>query len=112
NQIIEALLEFARAGAVPALGARADLTEVLNSVVAGIRPRLETIQVELTVAPVPPVEVACTAGALSSVLSNLVGNAAKFVVEGSELPRRIAVRVSEGAQTAHVEVEDNGPGIP
>lgn len=112
NQIIEALLEFARAGAAPAAGARANLTDVLNAVIAGIRPRLDTIQVELTVEPVPPVELACTPGALSSVLSNLVGNAAKFVVEGSELPRRIAVRVSEEALTAHVEVEDNGPGIP
>lgn len=112
NQVIEALLEFARAGAAPAPGARADLGEVLNAVVAGVRPRLETIQVELTVGPVPPLEMACSAGALSSVLSNLVGNAAKFVVEGSELPRRIAVRVSEEAHSAHVEVEDNGPGIP
>jgi signal transduction histidine kinase len=112
NQIIEALLEFARAGAAPALGARADLTEVLSAVVAGIRPRLETIQVELTVAPVPPLEIACAPGALSSVLANLVGNAAKFVVEGSELPRRISVRVSEESHTARVEVEDNGPGIP
>src|SRR6185437_7279943 len=112
NQIIEALLEFARAGAAPTLGARANLTDVLNTVVAGIRPRLETIQVELTIEPVPPLEVACTPGALSSVLSNLVGNAAKFVVEGSELPRRIAVRVSDETHAAHVEVEDNGPGIP
>ena len=112
NQIIEALLEFARAGAVPATGARADLSEVLNAVLTGVRPRLEASQVELTVAPMPPLEIACTAGALSSVLSNLLGNAAKFVVEGSELPRRIAVRVSEEAQAARIEVEDNGPGIP
>lgn len=112
NQVIAALLEFARAGATPATGARADLTEVLNSVLAGIGPRLETIHVELTVLPVPQLEIACTAGALSSVLSNLLGNAAKFVVEGAELPRRIAVRVSEEAHMAHVEVEDNGPGIP
>jgi signal transduction histidine kinase len=112
NQVIEALLEFARAGAVPATDARANLTEVLNAVLAGIRPRLETIKVELTVTPVPALEIACTPGALSSVLSNLLGNAAKFVVEGSELPRRIAVRVSEEPHAAHVEVEDNGPGIP
>jgi signal transduction histidine kinase len=112
NQVIEALLEFARAGAVPVTDARADLTEVLNAVLAGIRPRLETIKVELSVTPVPALEIACTPGALSSVLANLLGNAAKFVVEGSELPRRIAVRVSEEAHTAHVEVEDNGPGIP
>jgi signal transduction histidine kinase len=112
NQVIEALLEFARAGAVPATGAQANLGEVLQAVLAGIRPRLETIQVELNVAPVPALEIACTAGALSSVLSNLVGNAAKFIVEGSEQPRRIAVRVSEEAHAARVEVEDNGPGIP
>jgi signal transduction histidine kinase len=112
NQIIEALLEFARAGAAPPLEARANVTEVLNAVVAGIRPRLETIEVELTVTPVPSLELACAPGALSSVLSNLVGNAAKFIVEGSELPRRISVRVSEETHTARVEVEDNGPGIP
>src|SRR6185312_1180126 len=112
NQVIEALLEFARAGAAPALGARADLIEVLNAVVAGIRPRLETIEVELTIAPVPPLEIACAPGALSSVLANLVGNAAKFIVEGSELPRRISVRVSEESHAARVEIEDNGPGIP
>jgi signal transduction histidine kinase len=112
NQVIEALLEFARAGAAPATGAQANLSEVLQAVLAGIRPRLERIQVELNVTPVPPLEIACTAGALSSVLSNLVGNAAKFIVEGSEQPRRIAVRVSEEAHAARVEVEDNGPGIP
>lgn len=112
NQVIEALLEFARVGAAPALGARANVREALNAVVAGMRPRLETAQVELSVAPVPPLEVACTAGALSSVLANLLGNAAKFVVEGSELPRRLTVRVSDGSHGARVEVEDNGPGIP
>lgn len=112
NQIIEALLEFARAGAVPAAGAQANFAEVLSSVLAGLRPRLERSQVELAVGQVPPLELACTPGALSSVLSNLLGNAAKFVMEGSELPRRISVRVAEEAHEAHVEIEDNGPGIP
>lgn len=112
SQVIEALLGFATAGAVPATEGRADLNVVLNAVLAGIRPRLEAIDVELTVAPVPPLEIACSAGALSSVLANLLGNAAKFVLEGSELPRRIAVRVREEAHAAHIEVEDNGPGIP
>ena len=112
NQIIEALLEFARAGAAPEPAARADLSEVLQGVLTSLRPRLEPIAAELIVAPVPPLQVSCTPGALSSVLSNLLGNAAKFVVEGSELPRRICVRINEQADAAHVEIEDNGPGVP
>ena len=112
NQMIDALLEFARAGAASAPEGRADLAEVLSTVVASVRPRLDAIQAELTVAPVPSLEVCCAPGALSSVLSNLLGNAAKFLVEGSELPRRIAVRVNEKGNLAHVEIEDNGPGIP
>ncbi len=112
NQVIEALLEFARAGAAPNPEARADLSEVLQGVLASLRPQLEPIAAELSVSTVPPLQVACTPGALSSVLSNLLGNAAKFVVEGSELPRRIRVRVNEQDGSAHVEIEDNGPGIP
>jgi signal transduction histidine kinase len=112
NQIIEALLEFSSAGAAPAPEARADLNEVLQGVLASVQPRLEAIAAELRVAPIPSVQVVCPPGALSSVLSNLLGNAAKFVVEGTELPRRISVRISEREDSVLVEIEDNGPGIP
>jgi signal transduction histidine kinase len=47
-----------------------------------------------------------------SVLSNLLGNAVKYVVDGTELPRKVSVRVHEQHGAAHVEVVDNGPGVP
>jgi len=88
------------------------MAEVLNAVVAGLRERLESSQIELTVSTAAPVQVACPPGALSSVLANLMGNAAKYVVEGSQAPRRIDVRIDERSTAAHVEIEDNGPGVP
>jgi len=112
SQIIEALLEFSSAGAASVAEARADLNEVLQGVLASVQPRLEAIAAELRVAPVPSVQLACPPGALSSVLSNLLGNAVKFVVEGAELPRRISMRINEQEDSVQVEIEDNGPGIP
>jgi signal transduction histidine kinase len=112
NQIIEALLEFARAGAEPLADASADLAEILGGVVSAVRPRLEASQAQLDLDAVPDVRVACAPGALSSVLSNLLGNAAKYVVDGTELPHRVCVRFTEREEDVRIEVEDNGPGIP
>lgn len=50
-------------------------------------------------------------GALSQILLNLVGNAAKFTENGSVtvVPRLVEM---EGATMLEVEVKDTGPGIP
>jgi signal transduction histidine kinase len=64
------------------------------------------------VGPMMDVQIAVSPEALSSVLSNLLGNAVKYVGEGSQLPHRIGVRVSRRARLARIEVEDNGPGLP
>jgi signal transduction histidine kinase len=67
--------------------------------------------IELRIEDVPEVEVACAAGALTSVVANLLRNAVKYVVDGSGAPR-VTVRARERAGRVRVEVEDNGPGIP
>jgi two-component system phosphate regulon sensor histidine kinase PhoR len=46
--------------------------------------------------------------ALGQILDNLVDNAVKYTQEGS----RITVRWRDDRQQVHLEVQDNGPGIP
>jgi signal transduction histidine kinase len=112
GHIIDALLEFARAGANPSLGARADLQVILDEVVTDFFPAAKALNAELRVDPFPPRQLACTPGALTSVLSNLLGNAVKYIVEGTELPHRISVRAYDLENAVRVEVQDNGPGLP
>jgi len=67
----------------------------------------------LQVEPYSPRQLACTPGALTSVLSNLIGNAAKYGGEGHRVPPRIQVRCKEAhGNLARIEVDDNGPGLP
>jgi signal transduction histidine kinase len=46
---------------------------------------------------------------LTQVVMNLLSNAAKFVPQGSG---RVDVLLSHDARGIHVEVQDNGPGVP
>lgn len=112
NAIIDGLLEFARSGANPKPDARADLAEVIDEVVATLRPKAAAAQTELQIEPFASVEVACTAAALGSVIANLVGNAVKYIVDGPHANRRICIRVEERPGAARIEIADNGPGLP
>jgi signal transduction histidine kinase len=110
--VIDGLLEFATSGARPVPGAQADLNAVLHEVLTSVRPAAEAAQAELRIGPITEVSLAVAPEALSSVLSNLLGNAVKYVGEGQQLPHRIGVRASQRAGLARIEVEDNGPGLP
>jgi len=111
NDIINGLLEFARAGANPEPDASAELAEMLEAVLGDLRAAAAEVGAELRVEPFPPTHLACTPGALTSVLANLVGNAVKYVGDDQRTPR-IVVRVRDQGDRARVEVEDNGPGLP
>ncbi len=112
NQIINGLLEFARAGATPTPGAWADLAHVLDEVLTDVRPAAMAEGAEILVDAFPPIRLACTPGALTSVLANLLGNAIKYIGGGERLPRRIAIHVKPRDGNVCVEIEDNGPGLP
>lgn len=112
RRVIDGLLEFARSGARPMEGAQADLAVVLDEVLVAVRPAAEAAHAELRVGPLTDVPLAVAPEALSSVLSNLIGNAVKYVGEGQQLPHRIGVRASRRADHTRIEVEDNGPGLP
>jgi signal transduction histidine kinase len=110
--LLGALLDFARSGGKPPTGARAELRDVVERVVEELTPAAKSAHTELRVAPFRSEQLACTPGALSSVLANLVGNAVKYVVEGHQLAREVHVRVEDRDQAVRVEVADTGPGLP
>ncbi len=112
DQIIDGMLAFARAGANPPPGAVADLGAILNAVMSEMRFAAETVSADLRTTTFPSTQLACTPAALTSVLSNLVGNAKKYIGEGARTPRQISIRVRDHDHLACVEVEDSGPGLP
>ncbi|MGZ6089349.1 MAG: sensor histidine kinase [Polyangiales bacterium] len=112
DHLIEGLLDFARGGANPPPGAHVQLRDVVDEVVAEQLPVAQAANTELRVDPFAPCEVACTPGALGRVLSNLLGNAVKYVAQGHKPVRQVLVHVKDRDQSVCIEVEDTGPGLP
>ena len=108
--IVDALLEFARSGARPEPGASTDVRPTVSSLLEEFRPQAESAAAELRLEPVGDCAVACSPGVLAVILSNLVGNALKYLGESSE--RAVVVRVRPRRSMVSFEVEDSGPGIP
>jgi signal transduction histidine kinase len=108
--IIDGLLGFARAGARPEPGARAELGEVVADVLAAHRSDADAVACELATELPATAPIACSAGVLTSLLTNMVGNAIKYI--GSGPARRVVVRAMDRGDAIRVEVQDTGPGIP
>jgi signal transduction histidine kinase len=106
--MVDGIFEFSRSGGRPETSERADLKAVLDQVTDDVR--MADVPPEIVVERFEPHVVACSAGVLTSVLGNLVRNAAKFMSD-SEL-RRITVRVRDDGPNVRVEIEDTGPGFP
>src|SRR5262249_24079223 len=110
SQVIDAMLAFARAGARPDPGARADLATVIATVIDEARPAAVERRIELRSEEFTGrIEVGCRPGILSSAVSNLVENASKYMGEAAE--RKVIIRVEERRSSAVIRVEDTGPGI-
>ncbi|HLK90830.1 MAG TPA: ATP-binding protein [Polyangia bacterium] len=113
--IADGLLAFARAGARPEPGAQADVAEVVAGAIKEITPAGGEREFEIVTELASPGVAACNPGVLASLVSNLLRNAIKYA--GSVAAPRIVVRactVDErlGRPRVHLEVEDNGPGLP
>ena len=112
DETIEALLEFAHAGAEPTPGAHASVRDTLLEAISDLKPKADISNVTLEVDVDTLADAACPPGALRSVLSNLLDNAVKYVVEGHNPARRVTARATRHGSFAHIEIEDTGPGIP
>jgi signal transduction histidine kinase len=110
TRMVDGLYEFARAGAGPEPGAHADTTAVIQDLHAELRPIAEEKGVELRVEVSYGSFVGCSPGVLTSILSNLVRNAIKYIGNGPT--RRVSLRATVTDGRARFEVEDSGPGIP
>ena len=109
--MLENLLDFGAAtrGSLPLDIRRGDLTLALRAYyeerLPGITEGLRELVFE---APEEPVTMAFDRHRVLQIVEALVDNATKFTPRGT----RITLRLSVDVETAIVEVEDDGPGIP
>lgn len=109
KHIVDGLLEFARAGARPEPGARAEVRPVIDDLMSELGHVAEETGAELHVEPFAPCAVAASPGVLTSIVTNLMSNALKYL--GDSGVRRVVIRVLEASAAVYIEVEDTGPGI-
>lgn len=103
TELIEALLLLSRAERRgPTRGETTDVAKVAADVIESQRPQMrdKPLGIELTVSD--PLSINAPASVLSVALTNLIGNAIKYTLEGL-----VRVQVGHG----RVEVIDTGPGI-
>lgn len=110
-RLIDDLLDLARldVGGLRLHVAELDLNEVATRVVDVSRPAAEARGMSLEL-QLEPGELALFGDPhrLEIVLTNLLGNALKFTPDGG----RVQVRVTKVEESARIDVEDTGPGIP
>src|SRR3989441_635962 len=110
RRIVDGLLEFARAGARPETGARADVRVVAAGLLDELGPFAGQRHAVLRFDDVPDCAVACSPGVLLSLLGNLLRNGLKYL--GNAEVREVSLRVRPRRGRVLFEVEDTGPGIP
>jgi signal transduction histidine kinase len=109
--ILDALLAFSRASVSAAPSEATQLEPVLKSVLEELAPQIAQLDVTVEVGRVCDAPLRCDPGLLHIVLTNLCGNAIKFLA-GRSL-RRVRIGSCEDDDgTCRIEVEDTGPGIP
>jgi signal transduction histidine kinase len=110
RQLVEGILAFARSGAHPAEGARAGLTEAVQTAVETVVSAEGAAPPDIRVEDFEDVTVACESAVLATMITNLLSNAAKYT---RGLPvRQVIVRPIVSRERVRVEVQDNGPGVP
>ncbi|MBA2079507.1 HAMP domain-containing sensor histidine kinase [Rhodanobacter sp. PCA2] len=103
TELIEALLLLSRAERRgPTRGETTEVAKVAADVIESQRPQVRGKPLEIELNAREPLSVNAPASVLAVALTNLIGNAIKYTLEGT-------VRVEVGA--GRVEVIDTGPGI-
>lgn len=110
KRLVDALLEFARAGARPSPDARADVSATLADLLPELESSAAEAGVELALREGATGAVACDPGVLTSLFSNVARNAIKYIGDGPM--RRVEIRTAPRGDFIRAEVQDTGPGLP
>jgi signal transduction histidine kinase len=110
RQVVDGLLGFARAGALPEEAGASELAPAVDGAFDLLRDEAAAKGIALRAEAVAGCRLGCTPGVLASLLWNLVGNAVKFI--GDSPVRTVLVRARRLGDAVRVEVEDSGPGLP
>lgn len=107
NGMIDDMLDIGRleGNKMPIKAAEQDIPAVLEEARASVALRGQRLMLDLFAAPGTAV---FDRELVRRVLTNLIGNAAKFTPEGGT----IQISVKEAAEGTRFEVRDSGPGIP
>lgn len=109
QHLVDGLLTFARAGAVPDPEARCQAKTVLGGIIEEVLPEAEAGKIHLKLEVLPLRDIRCEEAVLVSIISNLVRNAIKFM--GEVEVREVRVSAREAGDKALFEVIDTGPGF-
>jgi signal transduction histidine kinase len=110
HRIVDGLLDFARAGAPPPEEASTSVLEVVSDLAPDLVSEAQAKHIDLRIDALPDQRVQARSGVLTSMVSNLVRNAIKYM--GESKVRRIEIRARESQGALRLEVEDTGPGLP
>jgi signal transduction histidine kinase len=106
NRLVSTLLDSARPRQ-PNFSAE-NLSELAGQAVAMLKMQAQKKEITLSVNAPTPVIAICDAEQMTQVLLNLVLNAIQILPEKG----KIEVSISQSADHALIQVQDNGPGIP
>ncbi|MGI9591784.1 MAG: ATP-binding protein [Myxococcota bacterium] len=106
--LIHDLLELSRIGQPGEHPAMVDPRAVLLQLAAELKPRLDSLDIDLVFPKDPPL-VYCDHTRLYQVFSNLIGNAVEHMGDGGE--RTISVSIAEDHGFHRITVRDRGRGI-
>ena len=116
SRLVDELLDVARItrGAIKLRAEPVDLTEIVLQAVESCRPSLDAQQIELHLhLPTRPAPVFGDTTRLSQVVSNLLGNAAKYTPSGGAVSLRLELPdFIDPPGEVVIRVRDSGVGIP
>jgi signal transduction histidine kinase len=110
THVLEGLLAFSRAGRAARGAERASLAAVVRAAAEDLEALRALVDARVELSVDEGVDVDCPFGLAYVVVTNVLGNALKFLQGRAERRVRVAARARDGA--AELAVEDSGPGIP